>query len=66
MHCMYSGMAKGTSQAEAMSNSEKIKPVALAIVELRESEGRQGRQAGRAGRQSVSQSFSQSVENSIK
>jgi len=34
-----SGMAKGTSQAEAMSNSEKIKPVALAIVELRESEG---------------------------
>jgi len=35
---MYSGMAKGTSQAEATSNSEKIKPVALAIVELRESE----------------------------
>jgi len=34
MHCMYSGMTKGTSQAEAMSNSEKIKPVALAIVEL--------------------------------
>jgi len=31
---MYSGMAKGTSRAEAMSNSEKIKPVALAIVEL--------------------------------
>jgi len=28
---MYSGMAKGTSQAEV---SEKIKPVALAIVEL--------------------------------
>jgi len=37
---MYSGMAKGTSRAEAMSNSEKIKPVALAIVES-ESEGRQ-------------------------
>jgi len=36
---MYSGMAKGTSQAEAMSNSKKIRPVALAIVELRESEG---------------------------
>jgi len=35
---MYSGMAKGTSQAEAMLNSEKIKPVALAIVELRKSE----------------------------
>jgi len=36
---MYSDIAKGTSQAEATSNSEKIKPVALAIVELRESEG---------------------------
>jgi len=34
-------MAKGTSRAEAMLNSEKIKPIALAIVELRESEGRQ-------------------------
>jgi len=42
---MYSGMAKGTSWAEAMLNSEKIKPVALAIVELRESEGI--RQTGR-------------------
>jgi len=41
---MYSGMAKGTSQAEATSNNEKIKPVALAIVELHESEGI--RQAG--------------------
>jgi len=39
MHCMYSGMAKGTSWAEATSNSEKIRPVALAIVELHESEG---------------------------
>jgi len=47
MHCVYSGMAKGTSWADAMSNSEKIKPVALAIVELRESEGI--RQAGRQG-----------------
>jgi len=36
---MYSGMAKGTSWAEAMLNSEKIKPVGLAIVELHESEG---------------------------
>jgi len=35
IHCMYSSMAKDTSQAEATSNSEKIKPVALAIVELR-------------------------------
>jgi len=31
---MYSGMAKGISQTEAMVNNEKIKPVALAIVEL--------------------------------
>jgi len=44
MHCMYSGIVKGTSRAEATSNIEKIKPVALAIVELRESEGI--RQAG--------------------
>jgi len=36
---MYSGMAKGTSRAEAMLNSKKIKHAALAIVELRESEG---------------------------
>jgi len=38
---MNSGMAKDTSQAEAMLNSEKIKPVTLAIVELHESDGRQ-------------------------
>jgi len=50
-------MVKGTSQAEATSNSTKIKPVALAIVELRESEDI---------RQLVSQSVSQSVENSFK
>jgi len=31
-------MPKGTSQAKAMLNSEKIKPVALAIIELRWSE----------------------------
>jgi len=36
---MYSGMAKGTSWAEATLNSKKIKAIALAIVELRESEG---------------------------
>jgi len=36
---MYSGMAKGTSRAEATSNSEKIKTVALAIAKLCESEG---------------------------
>jgi len=39
MHWMYCGMPKGTSQAEAMLNSEKIKPVDLAIIELRRSEG---------------------------
>jgi len=32
-------MSKGTSQAEATSNSEKIKLVALAVIELRWSEG---------------------------
>jgi len=36
---MYSGMAKGTSWPEATLNNKKIKLVALAIVELRESEG---------------------------
>jgi len=34
---MHSGMTKGTSWAEATLNSEKIKPVALAIVKVRES-----------------------------
>jgi len=42
-------MAKGTSRPEAMINSEKIKPVALAIVELRKSKG-----IRQAGRQAVS------------
>jgi len=36
---MYSGIAKATSQAKATLSSEKIKLVALAIVELHESEG---------------------------
>jgi len=36
-------------RAEATLNNEKIKPVALAIVESRESEGR--RAGGQAGRQ---------------
>jgi len=36
---------KGTSRDEATSNSEKIKPIALAVIELRLSEGI--RQAGR-------------------
>ena len=46
-------MPKGTSQAEATSNSEKIKPISLAIIELCLSEG-------------ISQSVTLSVENSIK
>jgi len=32
-------MAKGTSWAEATSNSEQIKPTALAIAKLHKSEG---------------------------
>ena len=53
MHCMYCGMPKGTCRAEAMSNSETIKPIALAVIELRLSEG-------------ISQSVTQSVENSVE
>ena len=34
MHYMYCGMTIGISQTEATSNSEKIKPVALAVIEL--------------------------------
>ena len=36
---MYCGMPKGTCRAEATSNSERIKPVALAVIELHLSEG---------------------------
>jgi len=39
MHCMYRGMAKGTSWAEVTLKSEKIKPISLAIVELCKSKG---------------------------
>ena len=45
--------AKGTCWAEAMLNCEKIKPVALAVIELDLSEG-------------ISQSVTQSVENSVE
>ena len=52
-------MPKGTSLDETTSNSEKIKPIALAVIELhlpegiRQASGRQagGRAGGRAGRQ---------------
>ena len=53
----YCGMPKGTSWAEAMSNSEKIKPVALTVIELCLTEGIS---------QSVTYLLSQSVENSVK
>ena len=49
-------MQKGTCRAEATLNSEKIKTVALAVIELCLSEGIS---------QSVSYSVSQSVENSV-
>ena len=39
MQCTYCGMPKGTSRAETTLNSEKIKPVALAVIELCFSEG---------------------------
>ena len=39
MYCTYCGMPKGTSRAEATSSSEKIKLVALAVIDLRLSEG---------------------------
>ena len=45
-------MPKGTSQAEAMSNSEKIKPVALAVIKLCLTEG-------------ISEAVSQSEENNF-
>jgi len=71
---MYISMPKGTSQDEVMLNSEKIKHVALAIVELCWSEGI--RQAGRwadgrrarrqADRQTDRQTDSQSVENYVE
>ena len=39
MHCMCCGMPKGTFWAKVTLNSEKIKLVALAVIELRLSEG---------------------------
>jgi len=42
---MYSSVAKGTSWTEVTLNSKKVKPIALAIVKLHESEGI--RQAGK-------------------
>jgi len=39
MYCMYCGVPKDTSRDEAMSHSKKIKPIALAVIELYLSEG---------------------------
>ena len=54
MYCMYCGIPKGTSRAKATSNSEKIKPVAIAVIELRLSGG-----ISQSGSQAVRQSVSQ-------
>ena len=56
MHCMYCGMPKGTCQAKATLNSVKIKPVALAVIELCLSEGI---------RQSVSQSVGEKNRSNV-
>ena len=50
-------MPKGTCRTEATSNSEKIKPVALAVIELRLSEGIS---------QLLTYLLTQSVENSVE
>jgi len=52
-----SGWQKGTSPDEVMLNSEEIKPVAIAIIKLHLSERTS---------KGVSESVSQSVENSTK
>ena len=51
---MYCGMPKGTSQAEATSNSENIETVVIAVIDLCLSESIS---------QLLSQLLSQSVEN---
>ena len=50
-------LAKGTSWDEVTLNSEEIKPIALAVIELHLSEGIS---------QIVSQIVNQSVEKSVK
>ena len=54
-------MPKGTCRAKATLNSEKIKPVALAVIKLHLSEG-----ISQLLSQLLSQLPSQSVENSVK
>jgi len=55
-------MVKGTSWAEATSNREKIKPVAVTIVCRHQAGRRAGRRVGgQAGRQLVSRKFWQII-----
>ena len=54
-------MPKGTCRAKATSNSEKIKPVVLAVIKLRLSEG-----ISQSVSQSVSYLLTKSVENSVE
>ena len=58
-------MPKGISQVEAKLSSEKIKPVALAVIELRLRAGISQSVTQSVSTQSVSQLFSKSVENSV-
>jgi len=39
MYCTHCGVPNGTSRDEVMSNSKKIKSIALAVIELCLSEG---------------------------
>ena len=41
-HCAYCNMPKGTSRAKGTLSSENIKPVALAVIDLRLSEASVG------------------------
>jgi len=56
-HWSCSGWQKGTSRDEVMLNSEEIKPIALAVIEVRLSEA----SVSQLVRQSVSQSVGKSV-----
>ena len=61
LHCTHCSMPKGTCWAEVTSNSEKIKPIAIAINKLCLSEG-----ISQLGGHSGSQLCNQSVETSFK
>ena len=61
MHRTYCGIPKGTCRAEATANSEKIKPVALAVIKLRLSEV-----ISQLLTYLLTYLLTQSVENSVK